>query len=265
MAVEYRRTGFIEAIQFFRKKLDVTSEHWTDLWKEAHDTAFTVAGATKADLLADLRRSVDKAISEGKTIQDFRKEFDETVQKHGWQYKGNRGWRTRVIYETNLRTAYSAGRYAQMTDSDVQRARPYWQYRHGGSADPREQHLSWDGMVLPADDPWWNTHYPPNGWGCSCKVVALSESDLERMGKDGPDRAPETGTYQWTNPRTGEVKEVPEGVDPGWDYAPGKSIAERTREYAKQKTRQLPQALATALQGYLAKVGKQDPPPLGGE
>lgn len=265
MAVDYGNMGFAEAIRFFRKKLDVPTERWTDLWKEAHDTAFTVAGATKADLLADLRRSVDKAISEGTTLEDFRKEFDQTVQKHGWSYKGKRGWRTRIIYETNLRTAYSAGRYAQLTDPDVQQSRPYWQYRHGGSADPREQHLSWDGMVLPADDPWWDSHYPPNGWGCSCKVVALSESDLERMGKDGPDEAPNTSTYQWTDPKTGEVIDVPEGVDPGWDYAPGKSVAERTRDFAKQKAKKLPQAIATSLSSYLAKVGQQDPDPLEGD
>jgi len=265
MPIEYGGLGFAEAIRFFRKKADVPTKRWKDVWKDAHDTGFMVAGAMKAELLADLRRSVDQAIAEGTTLEDFRKSFDRTVQKHGWSYKGSRGWRTRIIFETNLRSAYQAGRYAQLTDPDVLQARLYWQYRHGGSADPREQHLSWDGLVLPADDPWWQTHYPPNGWGCSCKVVSLSEADLEHLGKDGPDRAPAGGTYQWTDSKTGEVHEVPEGIDPGWDYAPGATVAERTRRYVEKSAGTMPQALASALKAYAAKVQKEEPKKFGGK
>jgi hypothetical protein len=29
--------------------------------------------------------------------------------------------------------------------------------------------------------------------------------------------------YEWTDKRTGEVHQVPKGIDPGWDYSPGKS------------------------------------------
>lgn len=258
MAVKYGNMSFDEAIAFFRKKVNVPTSRWNDIWKQAHDTAFMSAGAAKADLLNDLRGAVDQAISEGTTLAAFREKFDETVKKHGWSYKGSRNWRSRIIYETNLRSAYQAGRYAQLTDPDLQKSRPYWEYRHGGSADPREEHLAWDGMVLPADDSWWDSHYPPNGWGCSCYVVALSEEDLERLGKDGPDAAPTTETYQWTDPKTGQTKTVPKGVDPGWDYAPGKSVASRTREFAEKKAKQMPRALAVALEKYLREVAKGD-------
>ncbi len=102
-------------------------------------------------------------------------------------------------------------------------SRPYWEYRHGDSAVPRPEHLAWDGLILPADDPWWQTHYPPNGWGCKCKVFALSARDLKRMGKSGPDTAPDNGTYQWTDKKTGETHTVPKGIDPGWDYNVGEA------------------------------------------
>lgn len=94
------------------------------------------------------------------------------------------------------------------------------------SEEPREKHLAWDGLVLRHDDDWWDTHYPPNGWGCKCFVEALSVSNLMRRGKSEPDTAPpieertvEVGT-RGPNPRT---VTVPEGIDPGWDYAPGQS------------------------------------------
>jgi hypothetical protein len=34
-------------------------------------------------------------------------------------------------------------------------------------------------------------------------------------------KAPDLGTRQWVNKRTGEVQRVPVGIDPGWDYNPG--------------------------------------------
>lgn len=217
---EYGGRPFDEAIAFFRQKLNIPAEHWDDLWKMMHTKGFMVAGAMQDDLLEDLRQAVDSAISEGATLQDFRKSFDGIVEKYGWIYKGGRNWRTKVIYDTNVRTAYMAGRYRQMADPDVTALRPYFMYRHGDSRNPREQHLAWNGLVLRYDDPFWKTHYPPNGWGCKCKVLSLSQRDLVKMGKAGPDKAPkiETRTYE---DRNGNKHQVPVGIDPGWDYNVG--------------------------------------------
>ena len=32
-----------------------------------------------------------------------------------------------------------------------------------------------DGIIKPVDDPFWNTNYPPNGWGCRCNVIQTNE------------------------------------------------------------------------------------------
>ena len=34
-------------------------------------------------------------------------------------------------------------------------------------------------------------------------------------------RAPKTETYNWTNKKTGEIHQLPKGIDPGFDYNPG--------------------------------------------
>lgn len=225
-AAEHSRLPFAEQIAFFRSKLSLPTESWTDIVHDAHDRAFVVAGAAHADLVEDLRRAVDSPIAEGTTLAQFRRDFDAIVAKHGWSYKGGRTWRTRVIYETNVRTSYAAGRYGQM--KEIADRRPYWRYRHSHASEhPRQQHLAWDGMVLRHDDPWWNTNYPTNGWGCKCYVEALSDRDLERLRKSGPDKAPPLNMQTVTigqkgpNPRT---VQVPEGIDPGWGYAPGQSV-----------------------------------------
>lgn len=213
---------FAEQRDFFLQKLRLPTATWLDLWQSQHDHAFVVAGVMRDDLLSDFQGAIAKALDQGLSLDDFRKDFDRLVQTYGWSYKGGRGWRSNVIFETNVLTSYNAGRYRQMTDPDVLKRRPYWRYVHGDSARPRPLHLSWHGTVLPYDDPWWNTHFTPNGWGCKCTIQTLSERELEALGKTGPDTAPDDGTYEWKNPKTGVVETVPVGIDPGWAYHPGK-------------------------------------------
>ncbi|MBE7415090.1 MAG: hypothetical protein HS130_07650 [Deltaproteobacteria bacterium] len=222
MDAKFTSLPFDKAIEFFRQKVNLPTERWTDLWEGMHSRAFVVAGAMKGELLSDLRGAVDSAIAEGTTLEEFRRSFDKTVEKHGWSYKGGRGWRTATIFNTNMRTAYATGHYSQMTDPDIVSERPYWQYIGGLSAEPRPEHLAWNGMVLRADDPWWKTHYPPNGWGCKCKVISLSGREMEKQGLK-VSRAPKVETYEWTNPHTGEVISVPKGIDPGWAYNSGEA------------------------------------------
>ncbi len=229
MAVDHRALPFPEAITFFRQKVDLPTERWTDLWEGMHARAFVVAGAMQEDLLADLRQAVDGAIADGTTLEQFRDDFEATVARRGWTgwtgegSKKGRAWRTRTIYETNLRTAYAAGRYRQMTDPAFLERNPYWEYRHGDSVRPRPLHLAWDGLVLKADDPWWKTHGTPNGWGCRCRTFARSERQLKNSGKQGPDTAPDDGTYRWKDRQTGRTHTIPNGIDPGWAYNVGEA------------------------------------------
>ena len=147
--------------------------------------------------------------------------FDRIVKRHGWSYNGSRGWRSRVIYDTNLRTAYQAGRYKQLTDPAALKARPYWRYKHDDLVvRPRQHHLAWNGLVLRHDDPFWSTHYPPNGWGCKCKVFAESPSSLKRK-KLSLGASPKIRKVER---RLGNrIVRVPAGIDPGWDYNVGEA------------------------------------------
>ncbi|MFH2011690.1 MAG: phage minor head protein [Pseudomonadota bacterium] len=222
---------FIEQETFFKKKLNIPTQKWDDLWKDQHAKGFMIAGAYKADLLADFRDAVDKAISQGITLADFRKDFDNIVARHGWSYKGGRNWRSEVIYSTNIRTAYSAGRWEQLQDPDVKKFYGYLEYRHGDSRVPRPQHLAWNGLVLSMDDPWWKTHYPPNGWGCKCRVFAATKEDYAQADQEGLGTAPPSPI----DPKTGEQV----GIDKGWGYNVG-TAAEKDYGVLADKFESLP-------------------------
>jgi hypothetical protein len=215
---------FPEQVAFFRKKLGnrVPTRRWDDLTRDAHDTAFVVAGATEADLLTDLAAAVDKALAEGRGIEEFRKDFRAIVARNGWTgwtgegSVGGEAWRVKAILRTNAYTSYSAGRYAQLTEGNY----PFWVYRHGDSKEPRLQHLSWDGLILVPGHIFWTTHYPPSDWGCSCYVLgASSMRAAARLGGDPNKTLP--GNWQALDPKTGEQQ----GIGKGWGYAPGASVA----------------------------------------
>ena len=180
---------FDEAIDYFRKKVKLPTKTWEDLWQGMHTRAFVVAGAMKTELVSDLYEAVQKGIANGTTLAQFRKDFDDIIARSGWKYKGGKGWRTGVIFNTNIKTAYAAGHYKQMLDPDVLKARPFLRYVASNARTPRIEHMQWYNLVLPADDPFWQTHYPPNGWGCKCGVVGHSAREVERI-----NQSPETGT-----------------------------------------------------------------------
>ncbi len=240
----YGSLPFREQIDFFRRKVNLNTRAWTDVWQAMHDHAFVVAGANRSDLVADFREAIDKAIAQGATLAEFRKDFDSIVAQYGWDYNGGRNWRSRVIYETNLRTSYAAGRWAQL--QDIKAVRPYWQYVHSDAvAHPRPLHLAWGAqpVILHADDPWWRTHYPPNGWGCQCSVRALAERDLKKLGIERLDPAPPDDMQDVTvggKSSYPQRVQTPAGVDPGFGYAPGRDAFEQLVQWALLKTDRLP-------------------------
>jgi hypothetical protein len=260
------RAPFAEQIAFFRGKLGhlLPTERWDDIQRSQHDRAFMVAGAARADLLSDLAAAVDKAIADGESLERFRVRFGELVERRGWQgwtgsqSEAGRAWRTRVIYVTNASTSYAAGRLAQLKEAGF----PLWVYRHGGSREPRPQHLAWDGLTLPADHPFWEQHYPPNGWGCSCYVLGARDARAARRLGGDPDKPLDAG-WQRHDPRTGE----PVGIDRGWGYMPGASVAEEIAQAVAAKTVAWPYEIAKAymstvpahLRDALATAQRQQP------
>lgn len=225
MADQFR---FQEAIDFLSSKVNLPTRRFDDLRHGAQVRGFSVAGVTRDDMLSDFRAAIEKARSDGTGFNEFQKDFDTIAARYGWQYfshgksdEERSAWRARIIYTTNMRTSYMAGRWKQMSDPDVRRYRPYLQYVHSGSLHPRKLHLSWDGLVLRADDPAWAYMYPPNGWGCFCDVEALSERDLKELGKTGPDDAPDLKPYEDVDPRTGQTEMRIPGIDRGWEYNVG--------------------------------------------
>lgn len=237
-----------EALDFFRAKGYATGFNWQDVWQKEHDGAFTVAKMMDVDLLRDVRVAVDKAISQGQTLAQFREELEPRLVQAGWWGKAEMldpltgeskvvqlgsPRRLRTIFQTNMQASYSAGHWQQIQETKAEA--PFLMYDAVDDDQTRDEHRAWDGTVLRADDPWWSTHMPPNGWNCRCGVIQLSAEEARARGFDVATQAPPSPTREYVNPRTGEVSQVPEGIDPGWAYNPGESRSEQMQRQLDEK------------------------------
>lgn len=175
---------FDEAIAFFREKVPMTKAEFDALDEVAQKQAFTVAGVTELDMVADVWDAIDSAISTGTDLETFKAAIGDSI-KAAWEAdsKGNGAWRAETVFRTNVQGAYAAGRYAQQTDPDALADRPYWMFDL--VEDGRECDICGpcDGVTLPADDPWWNEHRPLLHMNCRCDVQSLTDEQVN--GKNG--------------------------------------------------------------------------------
>ncbi|MCO5083074.1 MAG: phage minor head protein [Rhizobiaceae bacterium] len=219
---------------------------WLDVWAEEHAYAFTVAKATELELLTTFRDSIGSAIRKGQGFETWKQDVLKDLTRIGWarprmvsdpegidpdrmvNFGSSR--RLKTIFWSNVNSARAAGQWerAQRT----KRALPYLLYVRTTSADPRQEHLGWVGIILPIDHPFWRTHFPPNGWLCKCQVRQISAREAEQLLGRAPaeggviyrDTPPDLGPdIPFVNRRTGEVTMVPPGVDAGWHTNPGLS------------------------------------------
>lgn len=225
-----------EAIKFFRAKGYKVGFDWRDVEKQEHAYAFTVAKAMRNDVLQDIRGAVDKALDEGVPFEAFAKDLKPVLQEKGWWGKdtlidpktGEKKLvqlgstrRLRTIYNVNMRSAYAAGTWERI--QRVKKTRPYLRYLASPSINRRDDHVKFYDIILPVDHPFWSKFYPPNGWECKCSVQQLSDRDLKRRGLKVSEAPPSVPDRTVLNKRTGELQQVPQGIDPGFEFNIGQA------------------------------------------
>ncbi|MEN8721858.1 MAG: phage minor head protein [Alphaproteobacteria bacterium] len=211
-----------EAVDFLRTKARLPTRKWTDLWQGQHARGFVVAGVVKDGLLADIQGELVKALEDGRSFDSFKKDFGAILDKWKWEPEQGRGWRARVIFDTNIRTAHAAARWDRM--KAAQKRRPFLRYSAVLDERTREDHKAWHGTILPITDAWWETHYPPNGWYCRCTVQQLSQRDLDRRGlsvSQPPQGALESRSIRRSDGGDPVPVQVPKGIDTGFAHNVG--------------------------------------------
>lgn len=186
---------FDEAIDAFRETAPAFDAAFDEIRSAASSRAFTIAGVTRADVVASVWRAMDVAIASGEAMATFRAAVLPALAS-AWGVSGDKAApRVETIFRTNAAVAYNAGRYRQARHPDTVRLRPIW--RFDALLDGRTSSIcrTCHGTTLPADHPWWRTHLSPLHHRCRSSFVTLRASQVEpgEMTDRPPEEAPTGG------------------------------------------------------------------------
>ena len=210
----YGDLSFEEAEKYFGGKIPVSKKEFKKIKDEYRTKAFTISGYNNMEIIKKFIDELQKAIDNGSTLNDFQKEINSFLDSKG--YEGITPYQADNIFRTNIQTAYSVGHYAAMTDPEVKKIRPYWQYDAVNDGKTRPSHRAMDELVYPADHPFWDVYYPPNGFRCRCGVRTLSRRQVEQRGLKVMEELPERGV----DVETGEMFRI--YPDRNFNYNPAK-------------------------------------------
>jgi len=238
-----------EAIAYMqRRKLLTVSYDWFAVWNDEHARQFTVSRLARLDLLQKVHDSITESVSGDLSRHDWMKDIKKVLTDAGWWGEKTlidpdtgeavttrfNPSRLKLIYDTNTRSAYSAGMWER--SQRTKRTHPYFRYVTQRDERVRHAHALLDNVTLPVDDPFWDTHCPPNGYRCRCRLVPVSRLDYDRgkapTGAPLVKQAPPVVMRDWLDRKTGEIRQVPVGVDPGFGHNPGKASADLDRMIA---------------------------------
>jgi SPP1 gp7 family putative phage head morphogenesis protein len=162
------------AASYLRGKATMTPAAFGKLPDQLKARAFTAA---RLDDLAQLRR-IQELVAEIPEGGDWRKIRNEIAAEIG-DVEGAKA-RAQLIMRVNGCEAYAVGRYASAIE--MSDAFPFWMYVTMDDGKERAEHKALNGKVLPWDDPFWDTHYPPWDWGCRCMVIKMTASQAQEKG-----------------------------------------------------------------------------------
>ena len=182
---------------------------------------FSIAGVASLDQLQAVLDSLTSKLAEGQSFKEWQDSVavkDLGLPKH----------RLDNIFRTNIQNAYNRGHWEQIKQNE--KFQPYLMYDAINDSRTRPSHRALDGVIRRIDDPFWDTHYPANGYRCRCSVVALTEKQAQARsnGDNGLNKKIETDKMK---------------PDKGWDYNCGaditeginKAIAEKAAKAAENK------------------------------
>ena len=199
---------FSEAIEFLRRRLRIDSAQWSRMLAEEGVVSSAIADDTVRSMVESFIAAVEDVLSNGGTLESFRADYRKIVDAAGWEAAGEPSWHSRLVFRLHTGSACAAGRWEQA--KRLQQANPsvalYGRLITAGDSRVRHTHREMQGIIRPIDDPYWLTHWPPNGFNCRCHVQLLTERDLRR--------------YRFAVTPDGDARlQVP--ADPGWGFNPG--------------------------------------------
>jgi SPP1 gp7 family putative phage head morphogenesis protein len=114
-------------------------------------------------------QQLTRLINDNGKIREW-KSFKTEAQKLNLLF--NKTW-LKTEYDLALAGSTMASKWVQFSSTGD---RTMLRYQTIGDARVRAEHAQLNGITLPIDHSFWNTHYPPNGFKCRCDVERVPYS-----------------------------------------------------------------------------------------
>lgn len=152
---------------------------------ELRARAFTITGIEAANTLQRARDTIAE-LPAGKPWAEVKGDLLAQISPYFGE-EGEAERRADLLIRTHGFQAFNASNYrVAQEDADT----THLQYLATEDSHVRASHLALNGVILPKDDPFWQTHTPPWEWGCRCRIRAINPDLLDEARAEDAGRPP---------------------------------------------------------------------------
>lgn len=187
-----------EARRFVQDKPVVSRQVFDRMLPEVQGRVFTVTGVRSADILQGIRDRVAD-LPAGADWDEVKKDIARRILPDFVDPEASPEDQDKAVAASNRRAellmrthgfqAYQAAAFN--AHEEMKEVFPYRRYITVGDERVRDSHRALHGIILPVDDPFWDTHYPPWDYGCRCQAVPVSRRAYEQEQARDAERAPD--------------------------------------------------------------------------
>lgn len=177
-----------EAADYLRSKPAVSRAVFDALLPELRARAFVITGVESLNALQSVREQVAQ-LPQGGDWEELRDDVAERISPWTDPDPERLLRRAELVLRMQGFQAYAAAQHEVLERQ--REAFPWWQYNTAGDERVRDSHAALDGVVMPADSPFWEEHYPPWDWGCRCYITPLTDEEVGRIRAGEAEQPPE--------------------------------------------------------------------------
>ena len=174
-------TTFDEAVALIGAKPAVSREIFDAMGPEFASRAFTITGIEAFDALQSVRDKI-ATLPAGADWKKLRKEIAAEISP--WLGDDEANSRAKLLLNHHGRAAYASTNARIVHEQEE--VFTHLMYRSSRtSKEPRESHAALDGLILPSNHPFWDTHTPPWEFGCNClDPIPMTREDVDEIERE---------------------------------------------------------------------------------
>lgn len=164
---------FSQIIRYLARRVEITREELLEIANKFTDPIESAAEQIAVGMELKILETISGVTERGEHVREGVQALNVAFDLLGVTPRNS--YQLETIYRTHTQMAYKAGEWNMYKDPAIQEILWGFKYVTVGDRRVRDEHEPLDGVLLPRDDPFWLTSWPPNDWGCRCDAIPVFE------------------------------------------------------------------------------------------